>query len=75
MAYLKRLDTGEKMKIKRHIEKALVWGEIADFYDSKHTGRKARTLPMDAVFNWAKTQPEIEFDEEQGVLFWRNKDA
>jgi len=57
-------------KIVKHIEKALTFGELADFYDSKHGGRKARTLPMDDVFNWAKTQPEVEFEEERGLLFW-----
>ena len=59
----------------RHIEKALTWGELADFYDSKNNGRRARTLPMNDVFNWAKNQTELEFDEEQGVLFWRREDG
>lgn len=40
------------------IGKALTWDDLADLYDKEHTGRPARTLPMDAVFMWAKNQTD-----------------
>ena len=36
----------------------LTWNDLADLYDRQHTGRKARTLPMDHVFEWAEKQPD-----------------
>lgn len=39
--------------------KPLTWNEVADIYDAKHTGRKARTLPMDVVFDWVAEQDDF----------------
>lgn len=38
--------------------KALTWDELATLYDSCHSGRPARTLPMDKVFEWAEGQKD-----------------
>ena len=40
------------------MKKALIWDELANIYDSEHKGRKARTLPMDAIFKWAEKQKD-----------------
>ena len=40
------------------MSKSLTWGELADIYDKCHSGRKARTLPMDVVFEWAEKQTD-----------------
>ena len=31
---------------------ALTQGELADLYDNAHNSRKARTLPMEMIFEW-----------------------
>jgi len=36
--------------------KALTWDDLAALYDQSHYGRKARTLEMDTVFEWAEKQ-------------------
>jgi hypothetical protein len=36
----------------------LTWNELAELYDKVHSGRKARTLPMEKVFEWAEQQPK-----------------
>lgn len=41
---------------KQKLSKALTWEKLADIYD-KATGRKARTKPMNVIFNWAENQP------------------
>jgi hypothetical protein len=38
------------------VGKALTWDELANIYDKEHSGRPARTLPMDVVFTWAEKQ-------------------
>ena len=40
------------------IGKALTWDELANLYDKVHSGRPARTLPMNAVFSWFEKQPD-----------------
>lgn len=40
------------------IGKALTWDELAKFYNKVNSGRKAQTLPMDQVFDWANKQKE-----------------
>ena len=37
---------------------ALTWDELANLYDATHTGRPARTLPMETVFDWAERQTD-----------------
>ena len=34
--------------------KPMTWDELASFYDKHCGGRKARTLPMDKVIDWAE---------------------
>jgi len=45
--------------------KALTWDDLANLYDKTHSGRPARTLPMEKVFDWAKQQED---------KFWVNPD-
>ena len=51
--------------------KALTWNELADLYDKVHTGRKARTLPMDTVFAWAEAQTETFYVSKEGTIHLR----
>ena len=37
-------------------DKDLTWNELANDYDSCHSGFKARTLPMKDIFEWAEKQ-------------------
>lgn len=46
----------------------MTWNEVADLYDSRNSGRKARTMPMRTVFEWAARQSDVEFDETSGTL-------
>lgn len=48
----------------------LTFNDMATLYDSKVSTRKARTLPMDAVVEWASTQPEVRYDEKRDLFFW-----
>jgi len=57
----------EIMKTKT-LSKALTWDELANIYDESHSGRKARTLPMDSVFSWAKGQPDKFKVLEKGTI-------
>ena len=50
-------------------QKPLTWGELADLYDKAHAGRRARTLPMDTVFEWAEKQTREFYVSEDGSLF------
>jgi hypothetical protein len=51
------------------ITKALTWNELADKYDVEHSGRKARTLPMDHVFSWAEKQKDrFVINESEGTI-------
>jgi len=40
-------------------EGALTYSQLGDIYDEHHTGRKARTLPMEKVTEWASKHPEL----------------
>ena len=53
--------------------KALTWDELANIYDEGGTGRKARTLPMDAMIKWAERQTERFYISEDGSLYLKNK--
>jgi hypothetical protein len=35
---------------------ALSWDDLANLYDKANTGRQARTLPFDMIFEWAEKQ-------------------
>lgn len=48
---------------------ALTWDDLATLYDKLHGGRKARTLPMQAVFEWAEKQTErFEIDPNEDTI-------
>jgi CO dehydrogenase/acetyl-CoA synthase delta subunit len=48
---------------------ALTWDELANLYDKANTGRRARTLPMDTVFEWAEKQVDkFRVDEVDGTI-------
>lgn len=34
-------------------KKPLTLDQLADIYDANHSGRKARTLPIDTIIDWA----------------------
>lgn len=43
----------------QQIGEALTWDDLANYYDEHHGGRKARTLPMDQVFDWCERQTDV----------------
>ncbi len=42
----------------------LTWNELAQYYDATHSGRPARTIPMERVFEWAEQNPSFEVDQD-----------
>lgn len=46
---------------------SLTWNELADLYDKAHSS-KARTLPMERVFDWAEKQKDKFFVDAEGEL-------
>ena len=51
------------------ISKSLTWDELANIYDLKHSGRPAKTLPMNTIFKWAEKQTEkFYIDPKKGTL-------
>lgn len=51
--------------------KALSLNDIADAYDREHSGRKARTLPIEDVMKWANQHPTL-FVIRKGYYYWRD---
>ena len=47
---------------------ALSWDELADIYDKGNSGRKARTLPMDTVFEWVEGKRDKFKVKEGGTI-------
>jgi hypothetical protein len=57
-----------------NISKALTWDDLAGLYDKAHSGRPARTLPMDKVFDWAEQQKDkFWLDPSKGTIHMRQK--
>ena len=52
------------------LSKALTWDELANEFDAALGGnRPARTLPMEAVFDWAVQQKDrFVLDEVEGTI-------
>ncbi len=51
------------------MNKSITWEELANVYDKNNNGRKARTLPMDSVFEWGKKRKDIfYFEPIEGTL-------
>ena len=44
----------------------LTWDNLAALYNQR-TGRNARIMPLNAIYNWAVRQPEIQ-EREQGLI-------
>lgn len=49
----------------------LTMDDFATIYDQHHGGRKARTLPMDRVFEWVQASPYVEYNEEKDEFYRR----
>jgi len=49
------------------VGKALTWDELAKEYN-KYNSRKAYTLPMDTVFNWAEKKTDKFKVSEEGTI-------
>lgn len=46
----------------------LKWNDLADDYDKVSSGSKARTLPMEQVFDWAEKQTDKYYITEEGYI-------
>ena len=44
--------------------------DFASIYDRYHQGRKARTLPMDRVFDWVSKSPWVVWNEEKDEFYF-----
>jgi hypothetical protein len=45
----------------------LTWDDLAELYKSR-TGGRARIMPMATIFEWAKSQPDIEETADGGLV-------
>jgi len=53
----------------------LTWDELANYYDKYHTGRPARTLPMDYVWDWASKKKNLFFvDKDETICLKEEED-
>lgn len=51
------------------LSKALTWDDLAEAYNKCNGGRKAMTLPMNQVFEWAERQSDkFEVNKEEGSI-------
>jgi len=50
----------------------LTWNELAALYDAEHSGRKARTLPMEYVADWAERKTEMFHVSEDGSFYLKD---
>ena len=48
-------------------EKEITWDELADIYH-RETGGRARTQPMDSIFNWAVSRKDLFRESKDGGL-------
>mgnify|MGYP003524898375 CR=1 FL=1 len=84
ICWLGQYGTNESSKYKKDVEamssalegeveeqpkKQLTMDEIADIYDKKQPGRKARTLPMERVLSWAEKRTDIFGIDEEGCFY------
>ena len=55
--------------------KALTWDELATIYDRHNSGRRARTLPMDTVSDWAEKRTDIfDIHPTEGTFHLKQKE-
>lgn len=55
-------------------EKPLTWDELANIYDAKNSGRPARTLRMETIFEWAKKQDDRFVVDDEGFIFEKRRE-
>ena len=54
---------------------AMTWEEVAELYDECHGGvRRARTLPMETVFDYVAEQKHLVELQEDGTLVRKVKE-
>lgn len=53
----------------------VTWDELARIYTEHVKGGRARTKPMEIVYNWALTRPDLFWVDEQdeGQLYHKEK--
>lgn len=51
---------------------ALTWDDVARLYDAHHSGRRARTLPMDEVFDWVASRRDLVTTTDDRYLIPKN---
>ena len=49
------------------MSKYLTWDDLADLYKER-TGGKARIRPMDEIYDWAVSQPDIKETDDGLIL-------
>ena len=59
-------------KEKKMERKPLTWGELAMIFN-KHTNKRAYTLPMDVVYDWAISRPDLFDTDKEGQLFLKEE--
>lgn len=47
----------------------LTWDDLAELYDRNNIGRRARTLPMDTVYEWFEDHPEKFQIDKEGYMY------
>lgn len=47
----------------------LTWDDLANLYDQHNSGRRARTLPMETVWDWAESRTDLFKVNEEGNIF------
>ena len=51
------------------MNKPMTFDEIANLYDARVGGRRARTYPIEALITWAKRQEDIHYDEDEDCFY------
>jgi hypothetical protein len=54
-------------------KKALSWDDLANEYDKIHSGRPARTLEMNYVFEWAEKQIDKFYLDNKRYIYAKSK--
>ena len=54
--------------------KAITWDELADLYNAANGGRRAKTLPMKKVWDWAAKQKDRFFIDKEGYLYHKEEE-
>ncbi len=54
--------------------KRLTMEDIANVYDKQKGGRRARTLPMDTVMEWAISRSDLFTTDKEGYFYHAKKE-